>query len=66
MDNEILDRVFAAVDNPAELARRLGITRHAVYQWRRVPIERVAEVSRITGIPRSELRPDIFDANEAA
>ena len=42
------------------LAAALGITPGAVSQWDRVPIERVADVSRITGIPREDLRPDIF------
>jgi DNA-binding transcriptional regulator YdaS (Cro superfamily) len=38
----------------------LDITPGAISQWHRVPAERVIEVERLTGIPRSELRPDIF------
>ena len=48
---------------PAELARRLGITRQAVDQWRKVPATRAVEVERETGIPRHELRPDVFPAD---
>jgi DNA-binding transcriptional regulator YdaS (Cro superfamily) len=44
----------------AHLARALGITHGAVNQWRRIPAERVNDVSRITGIPRDEMRPDLF------
>lgn len=42
------------------LATRLGITHGAVSQWKRVPAEHLAEVEAETGIPRKELRPDIF------
>jgi DNA-binding transcriptional regulator YdaS (Cro superfamily) len=52
----------------AKLAEEIGVTRGAVYQWSRVPAERVGEVSRITGISVMTLRPDIFmaDAKEPA
>lgn len=43
------------------LSKSLGLSRGAVSQWSKVPIERVSEVSRLTGIPREHLRPDIFD-----
>jgi len=42
------------------LAKALGISQPAIYQWRRVPAERVLMVERITGIPRHQLRPDIY------
>jgi DNA-binding transcriptional regulator YdaS (Cro superfamily) len=44
----------------AQLAAELGIARQAVYQWTKIPIERVADIERLTNIPRAELRPDIF------
>ena len=46
----------------AKVASHLGLTRAAVAVWKRVPAERVAQVSEVTGIPRDRLRPDIFDA----
>lgn len=44
----------------AELATECGITHAAILQWTRVPSERVVTVERVTGIPRIELRPDLY------
>lgn len=44
----------------AEVARGLGVTRAAVTKWVKVPAERLLDVERITGIPREQLRPDLF------
>lgn len=46
----------------AKLASELNISSQAVSQWKRVPPERAADVSRLTGIPLHELRPDVFPA----
>lgn len=43
-----------------KIAKQCGITHGAVWQWKRVPAERVIDVERVTGIPRHLLRPDIF------
>lgn len=59
-----------SVTSLASLARDIGVTRGAVAQWERVPAERIAEVSRSTGLPFDILRPDLFtapaEAKEAA
>lgn len=47
------------------LAAALRITPGALSQWRKVPAERVGEVSRETGISPQALRPDIFGAAPA-
>ena len=44
----------------SKLADHLGITRQAVYQWKRVPEDKVLDVEAFTGISRHELRPDIY------
>jgi len=47
----------------SELASRLEISRGSVYKWKwadKIPAERVLAVESITGIPRAELRPDLF------
>jgi len=46
----------------AELARRLNISRAALTKWKEVPIKRVDEVSRITGLPREHILPEMFKA----
>jgi Putative antitoxin of bacterial toxin-antitoxin system, YdaS/YdaT/Meiotically up-regulated gene 113 len=43
------------------IALALGITRSAVSQWETVPAEYVVTIERITGIPRDQLRPDLFE-----
>lgn len=49
-----------------DLAQQLGITAQAISQWTRVPVERVLDVERLTGVPRHELRPDIYPPQASA
>lgn len=60
----MVDRVIEKAGGLTRAARALGIMNPSVIaNWRtrgRVPAERVLEVERITGIPREQLRPDIF------
>ena len=44
----------------AQMSKALGITKQAIYKWKKTPVERVFEVEEITGISRHELRPDIY------
>jgi len=46
------------------LARELGIHRASVRGWKKVPAHHVIGVEKVTGIPRHELRADIFPADE--
>lgn len=47
-----------------ELARQLGVTRETVARWetgrRKIDPARAARISEATGVPRKELRPDVF------
>ncbi len=45
-----------------EVARRMGVRRQAIYQWPRVPADRAAALSEMSGVPAWRLRPDIFPA----
>lgn len=44
----------------SELARALDITPAAIKQWRVVPADKVVAISALTGIPRKDLRPDLY------
>jgi len=58
LDDEISKRGLS------EIARALGVTRSAVWQWnniaKKVPAKRVLDLERLTGIPRHKWRPDIY------
>ncbi|KGM44468.1 hypothetical protein JY97_00535 [Alkalispirochaeta odontotermitis] len=47
----------------AQVADKMGVARSQLTRWsqRKVPAERVQELSVITGIPAKQLRPDIFE-----
>jgi len=57
---------FDAVGGGAALARLLTeaglpITHQAVTLWSRVPHDKAREIESVTGVPRYELRPDLWD-----
>ena len=43
----------------AELARRLGIRRSAVAQWKRVPVSRALRVAEVTDVDLFEIYPEL-------
>ena len=57
---EALRRAITAVGGLTNLAVALGITKQAVLQWDEVPPLRVLGVERVSGVPREELRPDLY------
>lgn len=52
----------------AALARELSVSKTTVARWeegiRRIDVDLVPEVARITGIPAKELRPDVVEQHE--
>ena len=48
-----------------DLSKRIGISPKSIYAWKKrkngIPPLRAIEVEKITGISRSELRPDLWD-----
>lgn len=50
-----------AAGGVAKLARLLDINYQAVYQWKRIPAERLIQIEQVTDIPRDKLRPDLFE-----
>lgn len=65
-DPSPIDRASAAAGSKSALARQLGVKVQSIQQWKRIPAERVLDVERITGIPRGELRPDIYPVEQTA
>jgi DNA-binding transcriptional regulator YdaS (Cro superfamily) len=47
----------------AKLARLLDTTPQTVNSWiarKRVPLERAIQIERVLGIPKEQMRPDVF------
>src|SRR5207247_8842344 len=44
----------------AQLAREIGIAQPSVSNWNRVPVGRLIAVEAATGVPRQQLRPDLY------
>jgi len=60
MSETPLERAINAAGGLTKLAASLKITKQAVAQWDEVPPLRVLEVERVSGVSRSELRPDLY------
>lgn len=52
--------VIDNVKSLAWLARELGLRRQSVAKWQRIPEDYLLQVEALTGIPREDLRPDLF------
>lgn len=59
---EALKRAIDSAGGLAALAKPLGISAQAIWQWDEVPPLRVLAVERASGVPRHELRPDLYPA----
>jgi DNA-binding transcriptional regulator YdaS (Cro superfamily) len=55
-----LKKAIKAAGGPVAFANALGINRQAVWAWKQIPAERIIEIERLTGVPREELRPDLY------
>lgn len=58
-----LQRAIDKVGGPSAFAKRLAISRQALWKWgrvRRVPADRLVQIERVSGVPREELRPDLY------
>jgi DNA-binding transcriptional regulator YdaS (Cro superfamily) len=55
-----LEKIRSVRGQAAEIARAIDRTEAAVSLWTRIPADHVLTVERITGIPRTELRPDLY------
>jgi DNA-binding transcriptional regulator YdaS (Cro superfamily) len=58
-----LDDIVKRTGGQAELARLMRISPQAIHQWRqsgKVPAERVLDLERVSGVPRTAIRPDLY------
>jgi TorA maturation chaperone TorD len=55
-----LQQAIDAAGGIGALARGLGISQPSVSNWAKVPADRVVAVETLTGIPRADLRPDLY------
>lgn len=60
--DKLLDYLNSERGRRFKLATALGISPSAISMWKQVPAERAADVAQATGIPLTDLRPDIFVA----
>ena len=60
MQNPIIKEAAKAVGGVVALGKALGLSKGAVSNWSEVPLDRVNDVARLTGVPREQLRPDVF------
>ena len=56
-----LRKAVRVAESKASLALALGVERATVSSWYRVPQRWIAKVEEATGVPRHELRPDLFE-----
>lgn len=66
MRDPALDRAIGAVGGVRALARAVGVSQPAISSWKRVPADRVLSVEMLTGVPRTDLRPDLYPADLAS
>lgn len=62
MRSEALTRAIQQAGGVGKLAEAVGVSGPAISQWEEVPGNRVIAVERATGVPRQELRPDLYPA----
>lgn len=62
---DVLERVAKHFGSRAKIGPALGLSEGAAYQWKRIPAARCIELSRLTGIPLHELRPDLYPRSVA-
>lgn len=58
--DKLLEYLNAERGRRARLAEALGVSSAATSQWKEVPLDRVIAIEALTGIPRYDLRPDVF------
>jgi DNA-binding transcriptional regulator YdaS (Cro superfamily) len=58
--NPVINVAAKKLGGIVKLSTCLGLSRGAASQWSEIPVDHVARIEELTGIPREVLRPDIF------
>ena len=64
-----VEKAIQAAGGVKELAKLFGLSYEAVRKWQAnewLPAERVLEVERLSGVPREDLRPDLYPRETTA
>lgn len=67
MSKDALKNAIQAAGSQSELSRLIGESQQSISHWlnkSKVPAEQVIPIEKLTGIPRYELRPDIYPPEE--
>ena len=59
-EDKIVAHIKATRGLRVRVAEACGIERAAVYQWKKVPVERVHQVAKVLNKTPEQIRPDIF------
>lgn len=60
-----IQRAIEIAGGLTALGNAIGVSAQAVSRWKInncVPLDRVIAVEQVTGVPREQLRPDVFSA----
>ncbi|KQO95663.1 chaperone [Methylobacterium sp. Leaf92] len=60
MSDVALSRAIKEAGGPKALGDAIGISSQAISQWTECPPRRVLAVEAASGVPRHELRPDLY------
>jgi DNA-binding transcriptional regulator YdaS (Cro superfamily) len=55
-----LRKALDAAGSRRKLARILGVSHQAMSKWHDVPAHWIIRIEQVTGVPREELRPDLY------
>jgi DNA-binding transcriptional regulator YdaS (Cro superfamily) len=58
--NTGLQKALEIMGSYTALAAELGIDRNAIRRWHDVPDHWIIKIEHLTGVPREELRPDLY------
>lgn len=55
-----LQKAMEVMGSRSALARALGIDQAAIFRWKQIPSKWIIPIERVSGVPREELRPDLY------